>query len=81
MRTTVPLFTVFGLAATVPLSTFVKNSSVIGPKLTEVMSHGPLISPPDSVSTTLPSGFRTIRAPAVAVAEVPSVVGRLPTTT
>src|SRR5579884_1345823 len=45
------------------------------------MSHGPLIGPPAIVSSTLPRLFSTSRQPALAVAEVPSVVGRLPTIT
>ena len=42
---------------------------------------GPLILPPDQVSTGVPALLRTIRQPDCAVAEVPSLVGRLPTTT
>src|ERR1039458_2147225 len=45
------------------------------------MSHGPLICELVKVSTTLPMLSSTIRHPALAVAEVPSEVGRLPTTT
>src|SRR5208282_4163496 len=51
------------------------------PTSTDVMSHGPLMLLPDQVSTGTPSSLRTIRQPASAVADVPSVVGRLPTTT
>src|SRR4029077_21184714 len=46
-----------------------------------VMSHGPLITPPEKVSTGLPFASSTIRHPAPTVAIVPSVVGRLPTIT
>ena len=45
------------------------------------MSQGPLIEPPENVSTGFPRLFSTIRHPARAVADKPSVVGRLPTTT
>src|ERR1700692_52424 len=45
------------------------------------MSQGPLMGPPEIVSTGLPELSSTIRQPACAVAEVPSVVGRLPTIT
>src|SRR5580658_7420927 len=45
------------------------------------MSHGPLIAPPEIVSTGLPRLSITIRQPACAVADVPSDVGKLPTIT
>ena len=45
------------------------------------MSHGPLISLLVIVSRTRPRLSSTSRQPAFAVAAVPSVVGRLPTTT
>ena len=76
-----PASTVPGLAATVPLRTLVTNSVVIAPLVTDVMSHGPLIGAPAISPTTSPQGLSTISAPAVIVAEVPSVVGRLPTIT
>src|SRR5471032_2203369 len=81
MRTTVPPYTVAPPAATVPFGTFVTNSSAPNGVGTAVMSHGPLIGPPDHGSTTWPPLSRTIRHPAAAVAAVSSVVGRLPTTT
>src|ERR1017187_7078442 len=45
------------------------------------MSHGPLIPEPVKVSTTAPVSSSTMRHPALAGGEVPSEVGRLPTTT
>src|SRR5579864_9110489 len=45
------------------------------------MSHGPLINEPKKVSTGLPELSSTIRHPACAVFEEPSVVGKLPTIT
>src|SRR5450755_1862921 len=45
------------------------------------MSHGPLIGPPAIVSTTFPVLSRTSKQPACAVWDMPSLVGRLPTTT
>ena len=61
------------------------NNSAIGPRSRAVISHGPLIAAPfidpDKVSITTPHLFNTIRHPALAVAAVPSVVGRLPTMT
>src|SRR5712672_2627135 len=45
------------------------------------MSHGPLMPLPDRVSRTLPQRSSTSRQPALAVAAMPFVVGRLPTTT
>ena len=80
-RTTVPRLTTSGLEATVPLSTLVTKRVAMPPRSTAVMSHGPLIGGPDTVSTTFPIGSRTSRQPACMVADVPSLVGRLPTTT
>src|ERR1035441_2956554 len=77
---TVPWLTTEPPAATVPLRTLVKNNSVMGPALTEVMSHGPLMAPPEKVSTTCPELLSTRRQPAP-VMMLPSLVGRLPTTT
>src|SRR5208282_1254869 len=45
------------------------------------MSQGPLIPPPEMVSTTRPSLSSTIRQPAPAVGDNPFVVGRFPTIT
>src|SRR4029077_270760 len=69
------------LAATVPFSTLVKKSAAVVPPSRTVASHGPLILPPENVSTACPVLFSTSRQPACAVAAVPSVVGRLPTIT
>src|SRR5215471_4688859 len=80
-RSTVPLWTTFGLAATVPLRTLVTNSAATEPLLMAVMSQGPLMPWPDRVSTGWPQLLTTIRHPAFAVADMPFVVGRLPTTT
>src|SRR3984957_9646672 len=77
---TVPWLTGEPPAATVPLRTLVKNNSVMGPALTEVMSHGPLMAPPEKVSTTCPELLSTRRQPDPAMV-LPSLVGRLPTTT
>src|SRR5215469_5522664 len=81
IRTTVPPSTTFGLAATVPLRTLVTNSVAVVPASTAVISHGPLIGPPEIVATGLPDESRTIRHPACMVAELPFLVGRLPTMT
>src|SRR5581483_4038131 len=81
MRTTVPRCTIFPAAATVPLRTLVTNRVNLFPLPTAVMSHGPLISPPLSVLTTLPLELRTVSAPAVMLADMPPGAGRLPTTT
>src|SRR5215831_20105672 len=81
MRTTVPPLTTFGLAATVPFSTLDTNRSAVAPASAAVMSQGPLIAPPDNVSTTVPDESSTSRQPACALAELPFFVGRLPTTT
>src|ERR1017187_3596589 len=78
--TTVPWLTTEPPAATVPLSTLVKNNSVMGPAQTEVMSHGPLMAPPEKVSTTCPELLSTKRQPAPVIV-LPLLVGRLPTTT
>src|SRR5258708_29847818 len=45
------------------------------------MSHGPLIGGPEMVVATAPERSRTIRHPACIVADVPFLLGRLPTTT
>src|SRR5215472_14123251 len=45
------------------------------------MSQGPLIPLPEIVFRTLPQWSRTIRQPALAVGDMPFLVGRLPTTT
>src|SRR5215469_12743811 len=81
IRTTVPPLTTFGLAATVPLRTLVTNSVAVLPASSAVISHGPLMGAPEIVSTALPEESRTIRHPACMVAELPSLVGRLPTMT
>src|SRR5215831_157337 len=80
-RRTVPLCTTMPPAALVPFSTLVTNSCANGPRLTEVMSQGPLMPLPANVSRTRPWLSRTIRQPADEVAAEPSLVGRLPTTT
>src|SRR5215471_3780751 len=80
-RRTVPLCTTMPPAALVPFSTLVTNSCEAGPRLTEVMSQGPLMPLPANVSRTRPWLSRTIRQPADEVAAEPSLVGRLPTTT
>ena len=71
-------FTTVPPAATVPLRTLVKNNSVMGPALTEVMSHGPLMAPPEKVSTTWPELLRTRRQPDPGATVLPSLVGRRP---
>src|SRR5262249_6591459 len=81
MRRIVPLRTTLPLALTVPFSTLLTNSWAREPLLAAAMSHGPLIPCPANVSRTRPMLSRTIRQPALAVAAMPSVVGRLPTTT
>src|SRR5437588_3261683 len=78
---TVPLFTTLPLAATVPLSTLVTKRSAWLPSSSAVISHGPLIGEPANVSATSPVLSTTIKQPALTVAEVPSVVGTLPTIT
>src|SRR5215469_8689658 len=45
------------------------------------MSQGPLIPLPEIVFRTLPQWSRMIRQPALAVGDMPFLVGRLPTTT
>ena len=45
------------------------------------MSHGPLMPCPENVSRTRPWLLSTIRQPALAVADIPLDVGRLPTIT
>jgi hypothetical protein len=45
------------------------------------MSHGPAICGPEIVLTGVPLLSSTIRHPSFAVADLPSLVGRLPTTT
>ena len=52
--TTVPPYTVFGLLATVPFRTLVMKISAPPQVFTEVRSHGPLMLPPDQVSTGVP---------------------------
>src|SRR5260370_37269804 len=80
---TVPSLTgVSGAAvATPPFNTLVKNNCALSPSSLAVMSHGPLMTPPEKVSTGLPCASSTIRHPAPTVAIVPSVVGKLPTIT
>src|SRR5579859_8061802 len=68
-------------ASTVPFRTLVTNSSDTRPKLTAVMSHGPLMPCPEKVVTTRPALLSTSRQPALDVAGSPAFVGRLPTTT
>src|SRR5215468_4737848 len=80
-RSTVPWLTVAPPAATVPLRTLLTNSAASEPPLTVAMSQGPLMPCPAMVSATCPLLLTTSRHPACAVAPVPSVVGRLPTTT
>src|SRR5215469_17383623 len=80
-RSTVPRFTVAPPAATVPFSTLLTNSAASEPELTVAMSHGPLMPWPAMVSATWPWLLTTSRQPAFAVADIPFVVGRLPTTT
>jgi hypothetical protein len=59
----------------------VTNRSLRVPSLVAVMSQGPLMPCPERVSRTVPWLSSTSRQPGSAVAEVPPVVGRLPTTT
>src|SRR5262249_28366461 len=80
-RSTVPMFTVAPPAATVPFSTLLTNSTATLPALMVAMSQGPLMPWPAMVLATCPMLLMTSRQPAFAVALVPSVVGRLPTTT
>src|SRR6266853_5540694 len=67
--------------ATVPFNTLVTKRDALEPPSSAAMSQGPLISDPKKVSTTLPWLSNTSKHPACAVAAVPSVVGKLPTTT
>src|SRR5260370_40441080 len=80
---TVPSLTgVSGAAVvTTPFNTLVKNSCALSPSSLAVMSHGPLITPPEKVSTGLPFASSTIKHPAPTVSIIPSVVGKLPTIT
>ena len=75
IRTTVPLSTSFGLAATVPFKTLVTNRTAELPLSTAVISQGPLIEEPAKVSTTLPLEFKTIKQPALGGCRSP-VTGR-----
>src|SRR5258708_6434621 len=75
------LMPAFRAALTVPFRTLVTKSSATRPKLTAVMSQGPLMPCPAKVVTTLPALLSTRRQPALEVAGSPLVVGRLPTTT
>src|SRR5271165_3288594 len=83
MRTTVPPSTGVSPEASVPLRTFVTYRTLVCPKkeLVALRSHGPLIGDPEIVLTGMPTLLSTIRHPAFAVSDFPSVVGRLPTTT
>src|SRR5260370_31108496 len=65
----------------VQFNTLVTKSAALLPASETVISQGPLMSEPVKVSTTLPLLSSTIRQPAPAVADVPSVVGKLPTIT
>ena len=64
-----------------PFSAMLTNSVVVEPWLTAVISQGPWIWLPAIVLTGCPLLSSTIRQPALAVADLPLVVGRLPTTT
>src|SRR5579872_5621959 len=81
IRTTVPWSTTAPPALTVPFRTLVTKSSANPLSWTDVRSHGPLMFPPDHVSTGDPTLLRTIRHPASGVPVPASVTGRLPTTT
>ena len=64
-----------------PFSALLTNSVVMSPWLTAVMSHGPWMLWPAMVPITWPALLSSIRHPYLAVADLPLVVGRLPTTT
>ena len=81
IRSTVELSTVFLPATGPPFSALLTNSIVLEPSLFAVESQGPWMFLPAIVSTALPSLLSTIRQPYFAVAVLPLVVGRLPTTT
>ena len=81
MRSTVELLIGFLPLAAPPLSALLTNSVVFAPSLLAVESHGPWMLLLAIVLTGLPSLLSTIRQPYWAVAVVPLVVGRLPTTT
>jgi hypothetical protein len=81
MRNMLPCETTAPLAATVPFRTLATNSTAVVPISSAVISHGPLMPLPEIVATGAPLLSKIIRQPACAVAEVPSVVGKLPTIT
>src|SRR5437879_5609213 len=81
IRTTVELLIVWTPLAAPPLSTMLTNIVVLEPSLTAVEPHGPWMLALAIVFTTLPLLSSTIRQPYLAVADLPLVVGRLPTTT
>src|SRR5580658_9122442 len=81
IRRTVELSIVTTPTAAPPLRTLLTNSVVVEPCVTDVMSHGPWMLFQAIVSTGRPALFSTIRQPYCAVADIPLVVGRLPTTT
>ena len=78
-RSTVPPKTVLPLAATVPFSTLVTNSTAWLPRSRLAMSHGPLIPSPVNVSRTWPNRSSTIRQPGPET--TPFLVGSDPTMT
>src|SRR5664279_3289257 len=81
IRATVPWLTTLPAAATVRLSTLLTKSVAVAPPSPAVMSQGPATGGPATVCRTRPLASRASRQPALAVAAIPSVVGRLPTTT
>ena len=81
IRSTVELSIVWMPFAAPPLSALLTNSVVLEPSLLAVESQGPWMFLLAIVSTVLPSLSSTIRQPYFAVADLPLVVGRLPTTT
>src|SRR5271163_275193 len=81
IRTTVELRSTCTPAAAPPLSALETNRLVMLPCGAEVMSHGPAMLGPAMVLIGLPLSSSTIRQPSCAVADLPLVVGRLPTTT
>src|ERR1700689_702727 len=76
---TVPPKTVLPLAATVPFSTLVTNSTAWLPRSRVAMSHGPLMPWPQNVSLTWPHWSSTIRQPGPEM--FPPLVGSEPTIT
>src|SRR5580704_8466405 len=78
-RTTLPRLTMPVADPDRPFKVVVTNNRATFPSSSTVASQGPSRSAPDSAPTSVPSGRTTNRHPALAVASVPSVVGRLPT--